>query len=434
MFPSFLSIGLAAAILAAFLPPPAAQAQAGVPFSPEAEPGQRLTLANALALALQRNPRLASFSAEVRARDARALQAGLLPNPELEGSLEDFGGSGDRRGFTSAESTLRLSQLIELGGKRGLRVAVASLDRSLGEWDYAAKSLDVFADTTKAFTDVLISQRRVVLAQGVTDLATTTVNAVSERVRAGRVPPLDESRARVGLSVAQIELRRAQRELETARKRLSAQWAGNPPVNTIAGDLDRIEQPLPLEEVLAHANRNPDIKRWQTEIEQRQAVLDLERSKWVPDVRASAGIRRYEDTRDNAFVVGVAIPLPLFDRNQGGIAEAGHKYTKALEERRAEEVRARTELTNVHQTLSVAFAEAISFRADVLPAAQRTLDAARASYREGRVGLLEVLEAQRLVVDAQARQLDALAEYHKSAADLDRLTGGTFANATASAR
>ncbi len=103
------------------------------------ERAQLVTLADALALALERSPKLASFSAEVRAREARTLQAGLLPNPEIEGSFEDFGGSGERRGAGSAESTLRLSQPIELGGKRGLRSAVATFecghprDRGVGE-------------------------------------------------------------------------------------------------------------------------------------------------------------------------------------------------------------------------------------------------------------------------------------------------------------
>ncbi len=403
-------------MLAVCWEPPAARGQPN-------ERAERLALSDALALAVERNPNLAVFSAEVRARDARALQASLLPNPEIEGSVEDFGGSGTRRGTSSAESTLRLSQLIELGGKRGLRSAVATFERSLGEWDYAAKRLDVLADTAKAFVEVLVAQRRVSLAEGVADLARTTLTAVSERVRAGRVPPLDESRARVGVSNAQIELRRAQRELETARKRLAAQWAGEPQFGRVDGDLDRVEPPRPLDNALTELQRNPDLARWQTEVDQRQAAFDLERSKRLPDVRVSAGVRRYEESSDNAFVVGIAIPLPLFDRNQGGIAEAGHRYAKALEERKAEEVRARTELANVHQALSISFAEASALRADVLPAAQQTLDAARTAYREGRVGLLDVLEAQRLLVEAQGRQLDALAEYHKATADLDRLTG-----------
>ena len=77
-----------------------------------------IDLRDALAAALLGNPDLAAFSWEVRAREARTLQAGRFPNPELATEFEDFGGSGDRSGWQSAQSTLSLSQLIELGGKR----------------------------------------------------------------------------------------------------------------------------------------------------------------------------------------------------------------------------------------------------------------------------------------------------------------------------
>src|SRR5262245_55603092 len=99
------------------------------------EPFAALTLADAHALVLARSPELASVASEVRARESHALQEGLLPNPELRTDLENVGGSGDREEFEETETTVRLSQRIELGGKRGKRRRVAELGHELATWD-----------------------------------------------------------------------------------------------------------------------------------------------------------------------------------------------------------------------------------------------------------------------------------------------------------
>ncbi len=95
------------------------------------EPTGSITLRQALSLALIRNPQLKAFSWEVRAREAQALQAGLLPNPELESLLEDFGGTGSVEGFKGTETTILLSQLIPLAGKISKRKKLAALNTNL---------------------------------------------------------------------------------------------------------------------------------------------------------------------------------------------------------------------------------------------------------------------------------------------------------------
>jgi outer membrane protein, heavy metal efflux system len=100
-----------------------------------------LSLEEVLRAALLRNPALSSTAFEVRAAEARTLQASLLPNPELELEV---------RGVRASESTLQLSQLVELGGKRAKRVRAAGLERGLATWDYEAKRLEVLTEATKA--------------------------------------------------------------------------------------------------------------------------------------------------------------------------------------------------------------------------------------------------------------------------------------------
>ena len=92
---------------------------------PNEEPHGALSLEEVLRAALLQNPDLSSTAFEVRAAEARTLQAGLFLNPEIELELEDFGGTGEVRGVQTSESTLQLSQLIELGGKRTKRLRAA---------------------------------------------------------------------------------------------------------------------------------------------------------------------------------------------------------------------------------------------------------------------------------------------------------------------
>ncbi|MGH8598284.1 MAG: TolC family protein, partial [Gammaproteobacteria bacterium] len=83
---------------------------------------------------------------EIRAADGRLVQAGLRPNPEASIELENFAGSGTRRGFNSEEATLQVSQLVELGGKRAKRLQLAGAERDLSVWDKEAKRLAVITD------------------------------------------------------------------------------------------------------------------------------------------------------------------------------------------------------------------------------------------------------------------------------------------------
>ncbi|HEY2423708.1 MAG TPA: TolC family protein, partial [Chthoniobacterales bacterium] len=104
---------------------------------------------------MERSPQLAAFSWDIRAAEARLLQAKLVPNPEISWEGEDFTRAGVQSATESMQNTLVLSQLIELGGKRSSRVREAQFDRRAAEWDYQVKRLEVLKSTTLAFIDVL---------------------------------------------------------------------------------------------------------------------------------------------------------------------------------------------------------------------------------------------------------------------------------------
>ena len=388
------------------------------------EPAGVITLRHALALALMKNPELAVFSWEARAREAQALQARLLPNPELDVEVENFGGTGFFEGLDEAETTVQLGQLVELGGKRSKRKRAAALDLDLAGWDYEIGRIQVFTETSKAFVDVLVAQRRTELNEEFVRLAEQVLDVVAERVRAGKVSPIDEVKARVALSARLIEKGRAEDELAAARKVLTAAWGGTAPTfNAAQGDLEHSPEIPSFEALSERVADSPEMARWLVEIERRRASLEMERAGRFPDVTLSGGVRYLKPTDDWAFVAGLSVPIPVFNRNQGATLEAQYRLAKAEEQRRALHVRVRTVLASIYQRLSSARNEATSLKNDVLPGARSAFEATGEGFRQGKFGYLDVLDAQRTFFEAQARYTEALAVLQKTIADAEGLLG-----------
>ena len=388
-----------------------------------------VSLRDAVALALLHNPALAAFAWETRALEARILQAGRPPNPTLDVLLEDLGAArvpGDNRDQpVQPQTTLQLSQVIELGGKRTARQRLASLDRDLAEWNYETARIDVLTEVSRAFTDVLAAQETLALTDETTRLVTQVQENVAARVAAGVVSPIEETRANVALAAVRAEAARARRALDASRTRLALLWGSpTPAFRSVVGDLKAEPPPLPaVGGLAAMLDQSPELARWAAEVLQREAALALERSRRVVDVAVSAGYRRYTTVDSNAFVVGASIPLPLFNRNKGGIEEARLRLAKAHEERRAAEARVAAVLADAYAALAAAHDEITILRTAVLPGAQQTFDAISEGYRLGRFGFLDVLDAQRTLIDAGSQYLRALSDYYKAVANVERLIG-----------
>lgn len=386
-----------------------------------------MMLREALSLALMHNPELGAFSFEIRAAEARALQAGLWPNPEVGVGIENVGGTDEVSGLDGSATTVQLGQLIELGDKRTKRHRVALLQGALAGWDYEAKRLDVLRQVAQAYIELLAAQRSVELASDLVQLSEQTYATVAERVDAGKDSPVERTKAQVAVANAGIELKKAVRRLEAARKELAATWGGKQPAfGKAAGDIEEVD-PVPEEDALvALLPQNPAIARWETELEERRAVVDLEKARAVPDPTVSGGYRRFNDTGDRAFVFGLAVPLPLTNRNQGAIQESKFNLSKAYKQSQATEAATYAAFAGAYEMLSAAYAEVMDIRNVVLPGAQSAFEATRQGYEQGKFDFLAVLDSQRTFFDTRLRYLDALASYQKAKAAVESLIGRDF--------
>lgn len=387
-----------------------------------------ITLAEAFAAALRDSPDLAAFDFEVRAREADALGAGLLPNPELGGEVENVGGSNERRGWRAAETTISLGQLVETAGKRSKRRLAALLARDTASLDYEVKRLAVLADVAKAFVAMLAAQEKLALAREAERVGAESVRAVAATVRAGAVSPLEEGRARVALEQSAVARARAERDLEASRSRLAARL-GAPRVTfqAVTGELRAVAAPPAVDGLIAAAIASPALARWTRELEQRRATLVLEQARRIPDVTATAGGRHFADDDSVAAVFSLSVPLPAFNRNQGGIGAAQAALSKTGAEQRAAEVAIREEVGVAHQELSAAYEQAVKLRDQILPEAETVFTRASDAYTRGLLRYLEVLDTRRTLFELRGQYVDALAEYHRTRAELERLAGRSLA-------
>lgn len=393
------------------------------PSSEIPEPAGELTLRQALASALTRNPELAAVSYDVRIGEARLLQAKLIPNPELEYTGENIAGSGGFSGGRRAENTLLLGQLIEVGGKRRARIREASFGRDLAEFDYETKKREVFLKTARDFVDVLALQRRVAINQELVSLANDFIPNVIKRIEAGKASTLEKTRFDVAIGSARIDLERTRHDLAATRQRLASRWGSlKPKFSSVVGNLDATPGLASLEALASKLAANPRLARFGTEIAQREATLAREKAAAIPDVTVQGGGRRHSEHDDTTAVIGFSLPLPLWNRNQGNIRAARARIEQAGAEETAAATALMTELTDAYEKVEQARDAIAILRANVLPGADEALKATSEGYEAGRFSYLDVLEARRTTGAARIQYLEAIADFHKTLHAVEALT------------
>ncbi len=388
-------------------------------------PEGEITLRDALLAGLRNSPELKAYSLEIRALEALALQAGLMSNPNLGLELENIlGSTRESRGFRSVETILELSQLIELGGKRAARRRVAELEGELAAWDFEAKRLEVYTRIHESFLDVLAAQETLKLAERQAERALKTKESVRRQVETGKVSPIEETRAALDLSSRRVEVDLARESLASARRRLASRWGdANPTFERALGNLADPE-PVPFwDSLAAMVDENISVARWAVEMSRRGAELKLERKRRIPNLEVAVGVKHMNDTDDHAFVVGLSIPLMVYDRNQGAIEAARLRVEKAELEFEAEKRVVLRALVEAYGRLTEAQAAVKRIRDESLAASEETLAAITEGYRLGKFDLLETLDAQRSQFEVRQQHQEALANYHKARVQLEGILG-----------
>lgn len=393
-----------------------------LPAAEDEEPRGAITLAHALDAALAINPELVASRHDLNAAQARTVQASKRLNPELSVELENFAGGGANQGTKSLESTLSFSQVVELGGKRDLRRSIAEADSEAVALDIRAQQLDLLAEVTRKYIDVVAAQERARYAEENVGLAQKTLDAIASRVKAARSPVAEESRARIALTRAQIERQQATLNLETARSALALSWGTEPKFSSASADLFAFVPIAPFEQLAAKIERTPDILRFASEARMRDAELSLARAQTRRNVAFTLGVRNFRETGDNALVAGFSLPLAVHDRNQGNIGEARARRAQLDAQRQASMTRTLGALYALYREAAAAKERALALRDQALPQARDALTQTQYGYERGRFSYLELLTSQQDFLEISEAAVDAAADHHRLIAEVERLT------------
>jgi cobalt-zinc-cadmium efflux system outer membrane protein len=396
---------------------------------------QTLNLGAALQRALAASPRLTAAERDVGIATGQRIQAGALPNPELSYEQDNSFGSGIYRGTRSAETTLQISQLFELFGKREARIAAGQAGVEGAAIERKAVRLQILSETAIAFLNVLGLQRRIQILDEQVGAIERLSPLLQRRVDAGASSPAETGRAEVAAALVKADRERTKANLSSVRRELavlmgdiSAKFA------SVSGRFDATSRPPSFQAVIAAIDANPQLIRWNAVYAQRNAELLLARLKPYPDVRLAAGWRHFNDTNDDAVRLTLSVPIPVFDQNQGNILSAQESLAKTRAEREANRNTLIVIAGRAYDTVQGSLRELAILRESGVPKALAAANEIEQGYGAGRFSLLEVLDAQANVTQARLREQEALQNYHVAVATIEGLVGNPFTLARESAR
>ncbi|MBX3693091.1 TolC family protein [Dokdonella sp.] len=377
---------------------------------------------------VERNhPALAGFAATRDVLSAEAELAALRPSPRLGLDIENALGSGSASGFDGAELSFGLGSVIERGGKRPARVAVAERRREALASAEDAKRLDLLAEVARRYLDLVAAQAEETIAGDAVAQRTHTLRATKRRFDAGASPASVHLAAQAELARANLELVRAQQAQAAAALRLAIMWGGNDAIGLRADMATPFIPTVPafadIDGLLA---TTPELRRYADEERLREARVQLARSEAHADIEWRVGVRRLQATDDWGLVGSVTLPLGTRPRAAFAIRAAEAEREAVRHEREAGLLDLRSVLAEAHARLNARALEANHLRDEVIPRFDAAAAAAERAFRAGAASQLEWSQLQAETTTLKRQQLAATVEAQRALIEIQRLTGHAF--------
>jgi cobalt-zinc-cadmium efflux system outer membrane protein len=386
-------------------------------------PARALDLQTAIGRALASDPRLPAGDLEVEAARGGVVQAGKRPNPEASVEFENFGGSGEFSGFGSSEVTLGVQQKFERGGKRAARVEAALGKEDVANAEIAILRREIIAQTKIDFVKALSAIATVETMTRTVKRLESLVPQLEQRVAAGGSLKADLARGKLAAGRARVALEKARIDLKSAKSQLVANWSGSlGDAATLSGKLRHNgHKAMAVAELLPLLNRHPAIRSWDAVYAERSGDVSVQSSLAVPDVTLGAGVRRFSDTDDTAFVITGAIPLPVHDRNEGNIASSHARLEKVRFEREAAMRALKRRLIEAHGEMEAECAESQRLYEVVVPQGQTAASDVQSSFDQGRLTVKDLLDGYGAQLEVETLQIEADTRCHTAAAKVETL-------------
>ena len=325
-----------------------------------------LTLERAVARAGHAAPEVLTAALEARAASADAAQAGRWLNPALSLETENFAGTGGLEGFDAYETTLAVEQTFRLGGKRRLSERAARAEAALASAECNVQRLEAKRLAGELFLDLQAAIEMADVADASARLAGEFASVVERRVDAGAAAPPELSRSSAEAAILQAAADATRGEAEARALALASVW-GSSEVDFILPEPAASGLSADGEASDAANGLHPRLQAAQASADARAAAEERARAGAWPDVTVSAGVRRFEDTGDSAFLAGVSLPLPLFDQNHDATRAARFRSEGAELKARAVEARLRAEQASLSALVRAAKSRLQRLEGEALP-------------------------------------------------------------------
>ncbi|QDU26283.1 Cobalt-zinc-cadmium resistance protein CzcC precursor [Anatilimnocola aggregata] len=382
------------------------------------QPQPSLSLANLEELALCSNPSLARAQAQVQMARGNWIQVGLPPNPSVGYSGQQLGSGG-----LAEQHGIYVTQEIVRGGKLNLNRQAAAHEVAQAEQNVIAQQFRVLTDVRMAFYQVLIAQRQIDVAHVIAGNYTKAVETTDRLFQAQEISKLEVLQAKFEYETAQVTLRNAQHRHAAAWQSLTA-VVGQPHLapQALAGDAAMAPKPFDYQQTLQHIlSASPEIAA---------AVSNIERARWayqraLVEKKGNVNVQGLYNWQDNGIggqpdgSLVVDMPIPIWNKNQGGIVRAQGEVAVAERALQQVELDLQQRLAPVYERYQNARNQVERYEKTILTLAKESSDLSRKAFQAGELNYLSLLLAERSFATANLAYLDALRDLRLAEAEMD---------------
>jgi len=400
-------------------------------LSGQAAISTELSLANALQKTLSNNPTLQRFTFQEREAEALRLQSSITPTPTLNLSIENAFGSDQLSGLDSAEITLGLSQVIELGDKRAARIGLSDARWQTQLANYELTRLDVLAETSRRYYFLLEQQALTANLVEREKLERAALKVIKQRQQAGAIGSADA--AKMKLRLAQTEMQQLKSVAQTQRRKaqLAMMWLGRADFDSVQGSLIQLPSPTDTQRFLNLIEASPAYQ--QKLMLNRLALADIKKQKSLnrSDVTVGVGVRQLEARNDQALVFDISMPLTFSNPNRGNLAAAYSRQQWADTEQQLTQKQLSLEIQSLGQGLNAYRQQAQQLADQQLPRAEQLLREVKRGYRQGLYDVLQLVDAQTELFNVKKQQIQLHRQLLLQRLAIEQISGQALPTASA---
>jgi cobalt-zinc-cadmium efflux system outer membrane protein len=388
-----------------------------------------LELDKAIQDAILFSPQLKSTESAINALRGTVQQSGYQHNPEIGFNINNIAGSGSYQGGNTSEYDMLISQTIERGGKHEAKIDASKASLNAKKIDIFTNKMDIKYTVEMLYLDILSAYEYLRFTHSQEATAQKTLNFIAKRVAMAADHETQRSKAHFLHKQAVSNRILAEQKLTQAKQKLALICG----YKTIDFDIDYqefldikapkiITKNMTKENIENNIQNIPDIKKYHLLKKEKQALLALEKANAIPDPKVTAGIRHFATSSDQALIMGVSIPLTIYDTNQGNIKRAYEEISQAEHDKTQAELMTKQIIIESLQELNNSYTQLNDIKNSLIPQAQRSFSLAKTAYQNDILSYIEVLDAQNTLFDLKQQYIDLVKQYHIAKVKLNRLT------------